>query len=130
MADVNAEKRDSGAVFLLLAASLVIVIAGLRAAASLITPFLLAMFIALVSLPLLNGLQGLRLPRPLAVVVTLMAALGVLGVLVWVVTGSGDPATGGVGKSGESRGPFHSPSGRVGPQDRRGCPRNRPRRWK
>ena len=47
-------------------------IAGLRAAASVILPFLIALFLAMVSLPLFNWLRHKRMPAPLAVVVTLL----------------------------------------------------------
>lgn len=83
-----ATDRDKGARFLLVAACLVIVIAGLRAAAPLILPLLIALFMAMISLPLLNWLQRLGLPNPLAIGLTVLAALLVLGTLVAMVGAS------------------------------------------
>ena len=80
--------RDAGARFLLIVGSLVIVIAGIKAARSLIVPFLSALFLALISLPLLNWLRSRRIPTPLAVVITLVAALSVFGAIAVVVGGS------------------------------------------
>ena len=50
--------RDGGGRALLIAASLIIVIAGVKAAKTLILPFLLAMFLAMVTLPLLTLTAG------------------------------------------------------------------------
>ncbi|NIM00512.1 MAG: AI-2E family transporter [Acidobacteria bacterium] len=70
---------------LLIAASLIIVIAGLQAAKSLILPFLLAMFLAMVTLPLLNWMQDKKVPTGVAVLLTLILALSIvvgLGVMI------------------------------------------------
>jgi len=80
--------RDKGARALLVAASLVIVIAGMKAAASLILPFLVALFLAMVTLPLLNWLQAKRIPTALAVATTILVALLVLGGIAVVIGGS------------------------------------------
>ena len=68
------------------AAAVVIVIAGLKAAATLVTPILLAALIAVVCVPPVRRLQALRVPDPLAVgivfaVVTLLILLvsGIVG---------------------------------------------------
>lgn len=77
--------RQAGARFLLTAASLVVVIAGVRAAAPILLPFLLALFLAILNLPLLGWLRGKRLPSPLAVLLTVAVngtALLVLGLFV------------------------------------------------
>jgi predicted PurR-regulated permease PerM len=79
--------REQGARFLLVAACLVVVIAGLKAAASVVLPFLIAIFLAMISLPLLNWLQANRIPRPLAVGVTIVVSLAALsGVAVLLGT--------------------------------------------
>ena len=70
--------QDKGARGLLIAASLVVVIAGIKAAASLILPFLISIFIAMITLPLLNWLQSKKIPTPLAVLATILVAVGVL----------------------------------------------------
>ena len=80
--------RDGGARFLVVVAGLVVVIAGIRAASSLILPFLVALFLAMVSLPLLNWLQSRKVPTPLAVVTTIFAAFVVLGGVVVLIGGS------------------------------------------
>ncbi len=67
--------------WLLTAASLVVVIAGLRAAAPFMLPLLLALIIALLSFPIVAFLrrQGVRLT--LAVITTVLLEVGVLSVL-------------------------------------------------
>ena len=71
---------------LLLIAALVIVVSGLKVAQSFFIPLLLAFFIATVSFPLLNFLREKKVPRPLAVLLTVafdfvfLAALAVLAV--------------------------------------------------
>jgi predicted PurR-regulated permease PerM len=78
----------TGARVLTVAASIVIVIAGLKAASSLILPFLSALFLAMISLPLLNFLQERRIPTPLAASATLLTALGLLAGIVTLIGGS------------------------------------------
>lgn len=73
---------------LLTAACLVIVTAGLRAAAPLLVPFTVALFFAVLSLPLLAWLERHRVPRVAAVGITVLADLLVLVVLAMLVTGS------------------------------------------
>jgi len=82
------EARDKGARALLVTASIVIVIAGMKAASSLILPFLVALFLAMITLPLLNWLQAKSIPKPLAVPATILVALLVLGGIAIVVGGS------------------------------------------
>ena len=77
--------RDGGGRALLIAASLVIVIAGVKAAKTLLLPFLLAMFLAMVTLPVLNWMRAKNVPTPLAVLATLVVALSIvvgLGVMI------------------------------------------------
>ncbi len=76
------QRRDAGLRFLVAAACIVIVIAGLRAAAALILPFLIAVFLAVVNVPLMNWLVRLRVPKPLAVLLTVLAVASVIGILV------------------------------------------------
>ena len=58
---------DTGMRFLVGAASFVIVVAGLRAAQTLVVPFLLAVFLAVVSVPFMRWLQNKGVPRALAI---------------------------------------------------------------
>lgn len=80
--------REPGARMLLVMACFVVVIAGMKAAASLVLPFLIAIFLAMISLPLLNWLQDRRFPAPLAVSLTISASLLVLGGIAVLVGGS------------------------------------------
>ena len=80
--------RDKGAKLLLIAASLVVVIAGLKAASSLLLPFLVALFLAMVSLPLLNWLQGWKIPTPVAVLITIVVLIAVVFGFGMLVGGS------------------------------------------
>lgn len=80
--------QEKGARVLLLAASFVVVVAGLRAASGLILPFLSALFLAMISLPLLNWLRSKHIPTPIAVAVTLIGSLAVLAGIVVVIGGS------------------------------------------
>jgi AI-2 transport protein TqsA len=66
-------------------ASVIVVIAGLRAAAPLLTPFLLAVFIAVVSLPALRLLQRLRLPTSVAIAGIVVLTGAVLSFFSWIV---------------------------------------------
>jgi predicted PurR-regulated permease PerM len=77
-----------GARFLLIAASLVIVIAGLRAAAPVLLPFLLALFLAIVTLPILVWLKSKRIPTAVAVFFTILANMAALAVVVLIVSDS------------------------------------------
>jgi AI-2 transport protein TqsA len=70
---------------MLVAASFVIVTAGLRAAASWMVPLALALFVAAVSLPALNAFRRLGVPGALAVLLVLLldsAVLILLGMIV------------------------------------------------
>ena len=85
---VDQQSQETGSRVLLVIASLVIVIAGLKAAAGLLLPFLISIFLAMVSLPLLNWLKSMRIPNWLAVLVTIIVALGVLVAIAVLVGGS------------------------------------------
>src|SRR5271157_1215437 len=70
---------------LLMLASFVIVVAGMKAASSILVPFFLAVFIAVLCAPPLFWLQGKGVPKILALIFILAAILAVgslLGVLV------------------------------------------------
>ena len=85
MSDDGRARTDAGMRFLVAAASLVVVVAGLRAAAQVVLPFLVAVFFAVVSVPLMGWLQRWRVPRPLAVLCTMLSAVAVIGILALVV---------------------------------------------
>lgn len=72
--------------FLLVLTTLVVVLAGLRAAGAFFLPFFAAVFLALISSPLVGWLHGrLSLPRPLALTVAILANLGVLAGVGWTL---------------------------------------------
>lgn len=73
--------------FLVGAASLVIIAAGLRATSALLVPLVLAVFLSVITFPLVQRLQRLGIHRALAVTMTLLAILAVLsGPSLLVVT--------------------------------------------
>jgi AI-2 transport protein TqsA len=81
---VTADVRRGGR-YLVAAASAVVVIAGLSAAAPLVLPVLLAGFLTILSLPLLHWLRDHRAPVFVAVLVTVLAVvagLTIFGLLV------------------------------------------------
>ncbi|MCY4450694.1 MAG: AI-2E family transporter [Immundisolibacterales bacterium] len=63
---------------LLAAAAFVVVVAGLKAAQALVNPFLLAVFIAVISTPALFWLESRGLPRGAALLVVILAVVGAL----------------------------------------------------
>lgn len=73
--------QNTGARFLHAAAGIVIVLAGLRAASSFVVPLLLALLLTVISLPVLGWLRRIRIPAPLAVILTVLLTFGVLGML-------------------------------------------------
>ncbi len=75
----HGSKSGGGTRFLLTAAALVVVLAGMRAAVSLLVPFLLAAFLAVICAPAAFWLQRRKVPATLAV---LMVVLGILGLEV------------------------------------------------
>lgn len=77
-----------GARTLLVLAAFAIVVAGLKSAASLIQPFLVAMLLAAISLPLMHWLRSRRVPRALSALITILVVLAVLTVAGFLVGGS------------------------------------------
>lgn len=69
-------------------ASLVIVIAGLKAAATILVPITLALFLALVLLPLLRWLRRRRLPTWLAILTVIVVAFVAVGAFALVASAS------------------------------------------
>lgn len=81
-------QRGLGERVLLIAACLVVVIAGLRAAAPLLVPFTVALFLAVLSLPLLSWFQRHRVPGVAAVLLTVLVNILIVVLLVLTVSGS------------------------------------------
>ena len=67
-------------------AALVIVIGGLRSADSILIPFMVAVFVNVLSLPILFWLQKLGVPRAIAVVITITGTTAVLAGAGFLVT--------------------------------------------
>ncbi len=81
-------QRGKGERLLLIAASVVVVVAGLRAAAPIAVPFVVAAFLAVLSLPLLTFLQRHHVPSLIAVLVTVVADLALVAAIGVIVSGS------------------------------------------
>jgi len=72
-------------------ACLVVIVAGLRVAAPILVPFVLALFIAVVSMPLMFGMRRKGIPAPLAIFFTVLFDALIFGLMVvLVVTSLGD----------------------------------------
>ncbi len=71
---------DSATRVLLALASLVVLIAGLKAAAGLVVPFLLAVFVTIIAAPPMHWLERHRIPKFLALILVLavVVAMGIL----------------------------------------------------
>jgi len=69
---------------LIITACLIVILAGLKVAASLVVPFLLAVFLAVLLAPAFLGMKHAGLPGPIALVVMILG-LGVLGVATMTV---------------------------------------------
>ena len=82
---------------LLVAACVVVLVAGLRAASSIMIPFLVAVFIAAISLPLLTWLQR-RLPMIVAVLGTILMDLLVIALAGYLVGSTANQVAGEMGE--------------------------------
>ncbi len=82
---------------LLVAACVVVLVAGLRAASSIMVPFLVAVFIAAISLPLLTWLRR-RLPMIVAVLGTILMDLLVLALVGYLVGSTANQIAGEMGE--------------------------------
>ena len=79
--------RSSRRNLLLSAAAFVIIVAGMRAAAGILVPFFLAVFIAVLCSAPLGWLQRIGVPRPIGVALVVLGLLGV-GSMVTTLVGS------------------------------------------
>ena len=78
-------RRLDGARFLFVVAAFVVVIAGMRAAVSILVPFLLSVFVAIICAPFLFWLRQKKIPGLIAVAIVVIVVLGIgasVGVLV------------------------------------------------
>ena len=72
---------------LVIGASIVIIVAGMRAAQTLLVPFLLSLFIAVISSPFLFWLNKKGLPMSIALICVIIIVL-VFGLLIGILVGS------------------------------------------
>jgi predicted PurR-regulated permease PerM len=91
MPDATPKKAGSG--YLLNCASLVVIVAGLKLAGQVLVPLLIAVFMAIVCLPLVQRLQRQRVPRALAILLVLSGLISLLTGFGFVVGGSADELT-------------------------------------
>lgn len=77
-----------GARFLIVAACFVVVTAGMRVAAPILVPFMLALFIALISAPPLLWLQDKGVPRGMALLIVVVAVVGFCFALAGLISRS------------------------------------------
>ncbi|MCH7225197.1 AI-2E family transporter [Haloferula sp. A504] len=87
-------RRTRAPQVLLLLASLIVVVAGLKAAQGFFVPILLSFFIATISFPITNWLRNHRVPRAIAVLLTVLVDFAFLaGIVLLVFSAIGDLQT-------------------------------------
>lgn len=74
--------QHPGTRFLFVAALVVVVVAGLRAASTILLPMFLAFFLAILTLPMVAWLQKRKVPTLLAIALSVLAEVGVVGFMV------------------------------------------------
>ncbi|MHC4939305.1 MAG: AI-2E family transporter [Planctomycetota bacterium] len=79
---------STAARLLVVGASFVVVVAGMKAAASILTPLLLAVFLALLCLPAVRWLHRHKVPDAIGIPVVLLVALLIGGFLLSILGGS------------------------------------------
>lgn len=77
-----------GARFLLLMACAVVVVHGLRFAATILIPFSLALFLAVLTLPIMVWLQRRRVPTFLAIIIAVMVNVAAFGLILLLASQS------------------------------------------
>jgi len=85
---IPVQANTPGARFLLVGASFVVVVVGLREGAPILLPFALALFLAVMSMPLMFWLQIRRVPAPLAIAITMLVIGAIFGALIMLGTQS------------------------------------------
>jgi len=81
-------EQSPGTKFLFIMAAVVIVVAGLRLGAPILLPFSLALFLAVLTLPIVVWLQRLRVPGPLAIFLAVVVDLAVFGLIILLASQS------------------------------------------
>ncbi len=77
-------QRGMGLNVLLALACVVIIVAGLKAASELFIPIMLGAFLALLSMPVLTWVHNRGVPRPLAILLTILFDVLIVGALVYL----------------------------------------------
>ncbi len=80
--DKSVDWGQKGSQVVLILACLVVVLAGMKAAAGVLVPIVYAFFLALLSLPLMRWLTRHRVPAPLSLAITLLVNLGTVAGLI------------------------------------------------
>lgn len=81
-------EQNPGARFLFILACLVVVVWGIQFAAPILLPSALALFLAVLSLPIMLGLQRRGAPATLAIAVTVLVNVAVFGLLILLASQS------------------------------------------
>ncbi|HSH74100.1 MAG TPA: AI-2E family transporter [Longimicrobiales bacterium] len=81
-------EQNPGARLLFILACLVVVVYGLRYASAILLPSALALFLAVLSLPIMLWLRRRRVPSWLAIFVTVVMNIGIIGLLILVASQS------------------------------------------
>lgn len=80
--------QNPGAQFLFILACLVVVVYGLKFAAPILLPSALALFLAVLSLPVMIFLQHRKVPAALAIGITVLVVVGILGLIILLASQS------------------------------------------
>jgi len=78
---------STGRRLLLSAACFVVVVAGMKAAAGILLPFLLALFIAIICMPVLGWLRRIKIPNALAVLIIIIG-IAIMMLLIGTLAGT------------------------------------------
>lgn len=81
-------RLDAGVKTVVVLAGLVIVVGGLRESGAVFLPILAGLFIAVISMPFLKWLEEVRVPRPLAIALTVLLDVAVLAGLAALIGSS------------------------------------------
>lgn len=84
----ESSRMGVGARFLLTVAAFVIVVAGLRAAESILIPVLISVFLAILCVPAVSWLRRHRVPTVIAVMLVVLVMMGVIAGFAAIVGGS------------------------------------------
>ncbi len=81
-------EQNPGTRFLFIMALVVVVVGGLKVAAPILLPFALALFLAVLTLPIVVWLQSRKVPSALAVFLAVLVDLALFGLIILLVTQS------------------------------------------